>query len=428
MEIVRKKYIFIFLLLIELTSLFLMYKSNQNKKIILDNVSLKENLEKKDMFAIMIEQDDGTYAESNESEWPTDRVFNVDESGCIDTNGNKLSNVLSYDSTTQVATVDTDNTTFCYLYFSFATSLCDPTAESGADCLFHKSDPDVLWDSGLQDDGLRYIGTNPNNYICFGTTDMATCTSDPSTYMYRIIGIFFDSDDNRYLKLIKKEALNTKWAWHTDEFDDYQWSSTTSKKNLNGSYFLTNYVDFPYLEETTWTDKIASWTYTLVNTDYTQSTGLNYGLNVVSTVYLHELQRSMTGVTCWHSSVSTPCSTGTWGSTSTKIGLMYVSDYLLSLGPSSLSYKSGSNNATLKTGWMHLSNNDSNPPSSTEYTIAREGIDSYGQNNAWGITSTGKLASTTVHTSHSMRPVFYLTSDTPITDGYGTFDEPFILG
>ena len=39
-------------------------------------------------------------------------------SGCIDINGNKLDGVLTYDSTNNIATIDTTNTSYWYLYFS----------------------------------------------------------------------------------------------------------------------------------------------------------------------------------------------------------------------------------------------------------------------------------------------------------------------
>lgn len=106
------------LVLIEIASLFLMYKSSNNKS--LAEVKLTQN-DAKQTYAILIEQEDGTYKEQDETikAWPTSNQysFNSSKSGCIDLNGNKIEGVLSYDSSSSVATVDTAKTSYCYLYF-----------------------------------------------------------------------------------------------------------------------------------------------------------------------------------------------------------------------------------------------------------------------------------------------------------------------
>ena len=78
-----------------------------------------------------------------------------------------------------------------------------------------------LWQSGLEGDGYRFTGsgnatasTSPKNFICFGTTDKSTCTSNPSTYMYRIIGVFADEKGDNHVKLIKYTQLQTAYVWH----------------------------------------------------------------------------------------------------------------------------------------------------------------------------------------------------------------------
>ncbi len=104
------------LMLIEFSSIFLMWKSLSGRKTILDNVSLKE-LSKTNTIAIMLEQSDGSYIESSDTTWPTNMKYNETLSGCIDANGNKLDNVLTYNSTNKTASVKTNTTSYCYLYF-----------------------------------------------------------------------------------------------------------------------------------------------------------------------------------------------------------------------------------------------------------------------------------------------------------------------
>ena len=105
----KRKYVAIavsILMLIEFSSVFLMWKSLSAKETILDSVSLKvENGNKNNTFAIMLEQSDGTYIESDSSVWPTNMKYNETLSGCIDANGNTLDNVLIYNSTNNTASV-----------------------------------------------------------------------------------------------------------------------------------------------------------------------------------------------------------------------------------------------------------------------------------------------------------------------------------
>ena len=72
------------------------------------------------------------------------------------------------------------------------------------------------------------------------------------------------------------------------------------------------------------------------------------------------------------------CNGGVWTNPTAKIGLMYVSDYALSLGSSSLALTTGTgtNAATLKTGWMHQSNNDTTK-SNYEWTLSRIGANKW---------------------------------------------------
>ena len=95
------------------------YNSNKNKE--LDEVILNNNKGDNSMFAIMLEQDDGTYDESDSNTWPTDgeRVYDQKLSGCIDANGNSIDNALSYDAVNNKVILRTQQASMCYLYFSF---------------------------------------------------------------------------------------------------------------------------------------------------------------------------------------------------------------------------------------------------------------------------------------------------------------------
>src|SRR5699024_7955385 len=72
-------------------------------------------------------------------------------------------------------------------------------------------------DQEAGDNSYRYAGANPNNYVCFGSTE-SPC---PEENLYRIIGIFDDDKDTNYqIKLIKADYV-TNVMLGTDGRDYY---------------------------------------------------------------------------------------------------------------------------------------------------------------------------------------------------------------
>ncbi len=397
--------ILIILIIVLLLSLSLINKTFKKKDNILEDVKLQENTIKNDGFALMLQKEDGTYQESTSSIFPTDMKFNSELSGCIDLNGNKIDNALSYDNNSKLVTVQTNKTSYCYVYFDIDNSLNSK--------ILNSSD---LWDMTetigievMDVQEYRYVGIEPNNYICFGTSNKETCIGDTDKYMYRIIGIFEDEAENKHAKLIKKEALNTAYAWNSTN-TDINWNESDLFKGLNGSYFLTS-SEYSYMQNSDWTNKISTWDYTMTNTKAEESGGLSYDTTSVQKIYLHELNRN--GKTS---------NVGEWKIQKAKVGLMYASDYALSLGSTSLNYTSSSNYSVMKTGWMHLLNNDVNDPVGYEWTMSR-----FGTSNAWFVVSTGYVAHITMEYAIAARPVFYLESDVEISGGTGTISDPYLL-
>ena len=280
---------------------------------------------------------------------------------------------------------------------------------------------DGLWSSGLEGDGYRYVGsgaynseTTPSNFICFGTTDKTECKNNEAKYMYRIIGVFEGADGNQHLKLISLKQLSSTYAWN-DTNADVNWGSSTLFRGLNGSYFLTN-TTYDYLQNNTWLNKIEDWTWNAVNTKTYSDSGPDYYNSLSpSQIYLHEMNRS-----------SKTSSIGEWTNPTAKIGLMYASDYTLSLGSSALTITGGTydNRAILKTGWMHQSNNDTTS-SSYEWTLSRLG--GSGNFYALRVFSVGTVNNDYVSSTNGARPVFHLTSDARISGGNGEYTNPYIL-
>ncbi|MBQ7031652.1 MAG: hypothetical protein IJN13_04710 [Bacilli bacterium] len=383
------------------------------------------------IFAIMIEQDDGSYKEADNAIWPGEGYkYNSSISGCVDINGEMIPGALKYDPKTNIAEVNSEYTSYCYLYFDMpATNLYDlcKTYNNIDECIKEESSNlkfiSDIWDSSLEDDGYRYIGTYPDNYICFGTTDKDTCIDNTDLYMYRIIGIFQDPVGGYHLKLIKKEALNTAYAWHSAYRVDTNWEASELYNGINGNYFLNN-TTYSYMQKDLWLSKIIDWNFVAINTLTNESSGLDYSGVAAQNIYLHEMNRNTKTSTI-----------GEWKNVTSKIGLMYVSDYALSLGERALNYISNSNYGILKTGWIHLSNNDDTPPDDWavgyEWTMSRYGTGTMRNlQYAWYISGTGEISSTGQYTMHalSIRPAFYLNSSIKISEGKGTQTEPYLIG
>ncbi len=291
-----------------------------------------------------------------------------------------------------------------------------------------------LWQSGLEGDGYRYTGsgavgtsTNPNNFICFGTTDKATCTANQDKYMYRVLGVFSDASGDNHVKLIKYKQLG-EYAWNSSNAD-VNWEDSTLYASLNGSGFLTN-ATYDYLQDTTWNNRIENWTWSAVNTKTFENEGDNnnpdYYKSSPKGIYLNEMHKTSSETLCKnYGETAINCNGGAWTNPVAKIGLMYVSDYALSLGASALALTGSSNASTLKTGWMHPSNNDTTDYTE-EWTLSRYGAISGGF-GAWFVFSDGDVNDYGVFGADGARPVFYLTSNQAYLGGNGSLDDPFML-
>jgi len=113
------KLLVMLLLIMSISIGYIGYLKLEDNNVVLDEVKLKETTNNKETFAIMIEQDDGTYKESESDTWPTNMTFNGNLSGCIDEEGNEVDNVLTYDDRNKTASLAIKKRVYCYLYFEF---------------------------------------------------------------------------------------------------------------------------------------------------------------------------------------------------------------------------------------------------------------------------------------------------------------------
>ncbi len=262
-----------------------------------------------------------------------------------------------------------------------------------------------------------YIANDINNYICFGTNVENECINDTDKYLYRIIGI--DTNNNE-LKIIKREALNTSYIWNASS--GATWNDADLQKNLNGSYFLTNTSEYPYMQndketENKWTKLISSHNWGYGNVPSGDDSGFN---------------KTMKGTQAFQNEKDL------WNNTlkNVKIGLMYASDYWLS-GTTSIEeddLRCGDDSRSdvyCKNSWLNFLNNDSaelstsgeEPPDQFyEWTMSQHNI-----SGSYAIYNDGRLIVNSQTSYNDMvRPVFYLSNKIKLS-GKGTRDHPYVI-
>ena len=224
--------------------------------------------------------------------------------------------------------------------------------------------------NGAGDNSYRYAGTNPNNYVCFGS-DVSPC---PSDNLYRIIGIF-----NNEVKLIKNVSIGS-YAW--DSGGSNTWDASTKPDiytTLNNTYYNSL--------GTIWQNKIETHAFKV---------GGFEGLYIPKETYNNEVLNGTVTDTMY-------------------IGLMYASDYGYAANPSEWTTNIGSFYNASDTDWMYLG--------SYEWTISRSSSSS---DRAAASTSMGILFGSVVN-QNAVRPVFYLKSNVEYAGGTGTESDPFTL-
>ena len=272
---------------------------------------------------------------------------------------------------------------------------------------------DASLTNGAEDNSYRFAGASGevNNYVCFGSTT-TTC---PADNLYRIIGVFGDN-----VKLIKSDYANsnllgTDGDYSTDTFtksssslykgelttiNRYKWNNSTQKNtwsesNLNKVNLNTNYLNkigttwSNLIEDTTW--KVSGYT----NERVTPKEMYTAEITNATKIYGPENGTS-------------------------KMGLMYVSDYGFAAAPSAWTFKLYyyENSSITPVNWMYMGLSD--------WTITPYSSNSYDVFNASG-NGNGGLGTIKAYYGHFVRPVLYLKTSVAYAGGSGTKDSPITL-
>ena len=274
--------------------------------------------------------------------------------------------------------------------------------------------------NGAEDNSYRFAGGNPKNYVCFGS-DEENC---PYENLYRIIGLIdgkvkLISADGATTDMLGKDGgyystYKSKWGTSLDSYYKkngdltkigiYEWNknntntwstSTTYTTNLNTNYL--SYLDGKdarwrsLIDDTTWyvggmTNRNGVWSD--IKTTYNYEVGANKDANTTVT---------------------------------SKIGLMYVSDYYYGALPEYWTLYGGGHTGNdyknaINDNWMYIG--------LFEWTISRISDRSY---QSHMIRCEGVSEAHSVDDTNAMRPTFNLISSVKYVSGSGIESDPIRL-
>ena len=425
---------------------------NKNKHI----EEIKENSSNKvpDMVSIMLETgvDTNKYELSSSNEYPTSKYeFNSVKSKCE--NGG----TITYNETTKKLILKSNISTKCYAYFDvvppdvtlaitnrptiygkLGTINCTGSSATYnqqynrveissfngkySSCNLNYTDSTskvnlasyIMGLSGktqgtgkvVNENGYRYEGKNPNNYIWFNNE------------YWRIIGVFDSASHGvsgkNLVKIIRADVLDGL-AWNKSNTND--WTVSSLKSLLNGAYYNaqdgTN-SGYCYGYSTTAT----------ANCDYTKR-GIQSGYRgMIANVTWHLGGYSSTSATTsalYGYERGTTVYSGRPTSTTGYIGLMYPSDYGYSVLSSSCARTTnlGSYSSATCAGqsWLY--------GKGYEWTLTPYSSDSY---IVFYLNHSGDVNSNTANNGYGSRPVLYLDASVYKIDGDGSLNNPYIVG
>ena len=258
----------------------------------------------------------------------------------------------------------------------------------------------------VNENGYRYEGKNPNNYIWFNNE------------YWRIIGVFDSASHGQsgknLVKIIRAETLDAL-AWHKSNTND--WTASSLKSLLNGAYY--NAQDGTSSGYCYGYSTIAT-----ANCDYTKR-GIQSGYRgMIANVtwYLGGFSRTSATTSAFYGyERGTTVYSGRPTSTTGYIGLMYPSDYGYSVLSSSCTRTTnlGSYNSAKCAGqsWLY--------GKGYELTLTP---DSSSSDCVFSLYYNGNLNSNNAFNGSGSRPVLYLDASVYKIDGDGSLNNPYIVG
>ena len=294
------------------------------------------------------------------------------------------------------------------------TDVITKTAPEGATCT------NTLAYDGTIDNNLRYVGSNPCNYVTF----------NGETAGWRIVGVMNNIDDGTgntetRIKLRKRNRLGSTYSWDTSSSDsssgwgEMDWTQADLMYELNGDYLDTTLTENTYWYNGQNNQKTAVFDISkrLNSTAQNQISNAKwylgehyYDTSTASQFYSYERSTNQTGT-------ARPT---TWVG---KVALVYPSDFGFAIGGSNRSTCLGMGLSSYNGSNCKGNNYISSSTSKNIFTITTQ---SYGNNQVFVLR--GYLYKLLPAGANEVYPTVYLKSDVEITGGDGSIDNPYTLG
>ena len=282
---------------------------------------------------------------------------------------------------------DNVNETFANYLISKACSGTPTSDDDAKNCL-------------VNENGYRYEGKNPNNYVLFNDE------------LWRVIGVFSvntqSNGTQNLVKLIRNETLDGL-AWHGSNTND--WSAATLQTQLNNGYLNA-------------TDTTCNFNSSNTKTCYFSETGLNSTSRGMIESVVWNLggtsSTSATADTFYTAERGTTVYSGRPTTWTGKVGLMYPSDYGYAVLASSCARTTnlGSYNKTACAGNNWLKSD------ATQWILTpRSSIANY----VFRVGSNGNLYNNIASSGNGARPSIYLKSSIVVLGGDGSRDFPYAI-
>ena len=302
-------------------------------------------------------------------------------------------------------------------------SSCIVAMDGKDDTLYHHTSSLA---NGAGDNSYRYAGASEsvNNFVCFGSTTNPC----PTDNLYRIIGVI----DGK-VKLIKYDYATSALLGTNGDYNDLYDSPEPNIDYYKGSLSKVDIYFWNYKNNTAINNGNGSnmWSTSLLNKI---NLNTNY-LNNIGTKWSNMIEDATWRVSGYSTESVTPSemyteeitnATKTYGPNdgTSKIGLVYASDYGFAASPSAwnttlLDYSGNDANGTSITtiNWMYMGFDECimTPFSSDSYFV-------------FSLYPDGQVSSDSAASSQSgSRPVLYLKASVTYAGGSGTKDSPITL-
>ncbi|MBE6155230.1 MAG: hypothetical protein E7164_00540 [Firmicutes bacterium] len=271
----------------------------------------------------------------------------------------------------------------------------------------------------VNQNGVRYEGKNPDNYVWYNCTD----DNDTTTCeRWRIIGVFDGADigleaGKNYTKIARSTPI-ANMAWDSTSPHEHDWVNSTLYQYLNGTY-LTSILSAGARE------KIAKY-----NNQYSTWHLLGPTSSEFENYYTPDMYQAERDITIGHKGYRNGVAGAADVAKEAAIGLMYPSDYGYAAYGSTCNNESteplNNYNTCAAVDWLMYYNPDEGyyyewliSPVTGTSNLASGVFGGYGGHVGFTFVDAENLA---------VRPVLYLEASVEKKEGQGTYDLPYELG